>query len=52
MSSVPDVPASTVIGRAFDNKEVIPLVIRVARGMVDIVKEMIYTEAWWREISR
>jgi hypothetical protein len=51
MSSVPDVPASTVIGRAFGNKEVIPLVIRVARGMVDNVNEMIYTEAWWREIS-
>ena len=47
MSSVPDVPADTVIGRAFDSREGFKVVGRLAREMGDNVREMIYTGRWW-----
>ena len=43
MSSVPDAPASTVIGRALDSKEEISVVKRMTRGMLDNVREMMDT---------
>ena len=46
MSSVPDAPADTMIGRALDSREE-ATVARVAREMRDNVREMIHTSAWW-----
>ena len=43
MSSVPDVMADTVIGRALDSREDITVVGRVAREMGENVREMIDT---------
>ena len=43
MSSVPDAPASTVIGRALDNRKEISVVKRMTRGMLDNVREMMDT---------
>ena len=43
MSSVPDVPASLVIGRALDSREEITAVERMARGMMDNVREIMDT---------
>ena len=51
MSSISDLPASTVIGRAFDTGEEVSLVNRVLEGMVDNVREIIDTGEWWNEIS-
>ena len=50
MSSVSDLPASTVIGRAFDNRDQVSLVNRVLRGMMDNVRELIETGEWWSEL--
>ena len=47
MSSVPDVPADTVIGRAMGSREEITVVGRVAREMGENVREMIDTGGWW-----
>ena len=43
LSSVPDAPASTVIGRALDSREEISVVKRMIRGMMDNVREMMDT---------
>ena len=43
MSSVPDAPASTVIGRALDNRKEISVVKRMTSGMLDNVREMMDT---------
>ena len=51
MSSISDLPASTVIGRAFDNRDEVSLVNRVFNGMVDNVREIMDTGKWWNEIS-
>ena len=51
MSSISDLPASTVIGRAFDNRDEVSLVNRVFDGMVDNVREIMDTGKWWNEIS-
>jgi hypothetical protein len=48
MSSVPDAPADTVIGRALDSMEEITVVGRVARDMGNNVREMIDTKGWWK----
>ena len=37
MSSVPDVPTDTVIGRTMDSKV----------EMVDNIKEIVETDGWW-----
>ena len=47
MSSIEDVPASTVIGRSLDNRKEVTMIEMVARGMMDNIKEMIGTEDWW-----
>ena len=47
MSSVPDAPANTVIGRALDSREEATVVEMVVREMRDNVREMIDTNAWW-----
>jgi hypothetical protein len=47
MSSVPDAPADTVIGRAIDSRQEATVVERVAREMRDNVREMIDTNVWW-----
>ena len=46
MSSVPDVPADTVVGRAMDNGEEITVVRLVGREMMDNVREMVETGGW------
>ena len=51
MSSISDLPASTVIGRAFDTRDEVSLVNRVLKGMVDNVREIIDRGDWWNEIS-
>ena len=43
MSSVPDVPASSVIGRDLDSREEITVVERMTRGTMDNVREMMDT---------
>ena len=47
MSSVPDAPADTVIGRAMDSREGVTVMWRVAREMRDNAREMIDTKSWW-----
>ena len=47
MSSVPDLPADTVIGRALDTREEITMVGRVAREMMNNIREMVDTSGWW-----
>ena len=43
MSTVPDVPASSVIGRALDSREDSTVLERTARGMINNVREMMDT---------
>ena len=47
MSSVPDVPADTVIGRAMDSTEEMTVVGMVVREMRENVREMVDTGGWW-----
>ena len=47
MSSVPDVPADTVIGRAMDSTEEMTVVGMVVREMRENVREMVDTSGWW-----
>ena len=43
LSTVPDVPASSVIGRALDSREDSTVLERTARGMINNVREMMDT---------
>jgi len=47
MSSVPDVPAATVVGRAMDSPAEMTMVGMVVKEMQENVREMMDTRGWW-----